>query len=259
MKITFLGTNGWYATKDANTACVLIEAQKFYLILDAGDGIEKLGAHIRGDKPVYMFLSHFHFDHIIGFHTLNKWQTEDALRPVGGIKIFGQRGAKYLLQKVFTSPYMEKMENMVFPIEIIELDEGRYEEGEKGVPCAVTCGFLEHKDPVYGYRFEIDGKVIAYLTDTGPCENQLELAKGADVFISECAHTPGHSDPTWPHMNPETAAQAAVKSGAKQLILFHFDPNRYHTMEERENAEAVAQKIFPNTIAAKDGDVVELP
>ena len=72
MKITFLGTNSWFSTKTGNTVCALIEAEDFYIILDAGDGIHKLGKYFKGDKPIYMFLSHFHFDHIIGFHAMNK-------------------------------------------------------------------------------------------------------------------------------------------------------------------------------------------
>jgi len=36
MKITFLGTNGWYDTDCGNTICTLLETTKAYILLDAG-------------------------------------------------------------------------------------------------------------------------------------------------------------------------------------------------------------------------------
>lgn len=38
-----------------------------------------------------------------------------------------------------------------------------------------------------------------------------------------------------------------------ELVLFYFDVAIYKTIEERKEAERIAQKIFPNTIAATEG------
>ena len=46
MKVTFLGTNGWYASDTGNTVSILIETENFYIILDAGDGIYKIDTYI---------------------------------------------------------------------------------------------------------------------------------------------------------------------------------------------------------------------
>ncbi len=74
MKITFLGTNGWYDTKTGNTNCVLVETNQYYLIFDAGGGIYKLDQYVKEDKPLYLFLGHLHLDHTSGFHILNKFK-----------------------------------------------------------------------------------------------------------------------------------------------------------------------------------------
>ena len=42
MKITFLGTNGWYDSATGNTPSALIDTKDYYIILDAGFGIHKL-------------------------------------------------------------------------------------------------------------------------------------------------------------------------------------------------------------------------
>lgn len=76
MRIIFLGTNGWYDTSAGNTVCTLIIAKDFYIILDAGNGLYKIDRHITNGNPVFLFLSHFHLDHIIGLHILNKFNTD---------------------------------------------------------------------------------------------------------------------------------------------------------------------------------------
>ena len=88
MKIIFLGTNGWYDTETGNTVCVLIETEREFIILDAGSGLYKIDEYIRTRKPIYLFLSHFHLDHIIGLYTLNKFNFSQ------GIDIYGPKGIK---------------------------------------------------------------------------------------------------------------------------------------------------------------------
>ena len=86
MKITFLGTNGWYNSPTGNTICILIESADYYIVLDAGDGFYKLSEYIIKDKPAFLFLSHFHLDHISGLHTLVKFSFKKEL------KFFGPKG-----------------------------------------------------------------------------------------------------------------------------------------------------------------------
>ena len=242
MKIVFLGTNGWYSTNLGNTPCILIDSEKFYIVLDAGDGLYKLDNYIKDDKPIIFFLSHLHLDHIIGLHILNKFKFKDK------IKIFGYKGIKKGLETVIQHPYTASFNELPFEIEIRELQEGVYEK-----PFKFTCKLLIHADPCLGYRFELDNKIITYCTDTGICNNVYELSKNADLFISECSYKTGQVEMEWPHLNPEQAASIAKKSNVKRLLLTHFDANMYKTMEERKQAENIAKKIFRETSAAFDG------
>ena len=109
-----------------------------------------------------------------------------------------------------------------------------------------------------GYRVTLDGKTIAYCTDTGICDNSLELSKDADILIHECASKSGQYLKIWPHTNPQEAAELAVRANVKQLVLFHFDAELYKSIEERKEAEAEAKKIFKNTIAATDGTSITI-
>jgi len=90
LKIVFLGTNGWYSTNVANTICTLIEMDTRYIVLDAGDGIQHLDKYVTDQtKPIDIFLSHFHLDHVIGLHIQPKFRFLN-----NKIRIFAQTGAK---------------------------------------------------------------------------------------------------------------------------------------------------------------------
>jgi ribonuclease BN (tRNA processing enzyme) len=126
------------------------------------------------------------------------------------------------------------------------------------LPFAFEMKRLRHSVPCYGYRLELDGRSVAYCTDTGICPNLKKLASCADLFITECAMKPGDSAPNLFHLTPETAARVASEAGAKKLALFHFDPGKYPSFAQRDEAEAAAKKIFPATLAARDDTVISL-
>jgi ribonuclease Z len=242
MEIVFLGTNGWYSTDTGNTSCVLVDSDDYYVVFDAGDGIYKLDNYISEDKPVHLFLSHFHLDHLIGLHVISKLKLDQ------GIDIYGQRGTRRTLGRIARHPFTIPLPDLAFDVRIHELSEGTHE-----VPFPVTCRFLMHSDPCYGYRVSLDGKDIVYCTDTGVCDSSLELSHNADVLIHECSFKPGHSDARWPHANPQEAANLALKAKVKQLLLTHFDAAIYRSFEDRELAQREARKTFKNTVAMVDG------
>jgi len=247
MKIVFLGTNGWYDTPTGNTICILIETKEASIILDAGNGLYKADRYIGNDKPVHLFISHTHLDHIIGLHLLNKFNVKQ------GLKIYGQPGIKAALQTIFSAPYSLPFANLSYPVQIEEFD-GLHQNQHFEVQTAT----MRHSVPTIGFRISIKNKIITYCPDTGYCENAVKLARNADLFIAECAFRPGEQDESWPHLNPETAAKIALKAQAKQLALIHFDANRYPTIESRQNAQQTAQTIFPNTIATFDEQTLDL-
>lgn len=109
-----------------------------------------------------------------------------------------------------------------------------------------------HSTLTLGFRFNIEGKLISYCPDTGYCSNASELAKDADLLVAECAYKSGQVNDSWPHLNPEKAAELALNANAKKLALIHFDASIYPTIQQRMDAEFQANKIFNNTITAVD-------
>jgi ribonuclease BN (tRNA processing enzyme) len=247
MKVTFLGTNGWFDTATGNTVSVLVQTDEYDIIFDAGNGIAKADRYITQEKPVCLFLSHFHIDHIAGLHTLVKFRLKQ------GLKIYCLPGGAALLHTFVGEPFTVPLEKLPYPAHAIELEEGVHK-----LPFTVECRPLVHPAPCYGYRIETGGKVIAYCTDTGVCDNAVHLARNADLLITECGLKPGDTSDEWPHLNPEDAIGSAKKAGAKRLALMHFGAEVYRTLDERKDVQERFGKLFPGLIAATDDLVIEV-
>jgi ribonuclease BN (tRNA processing enzyme) len=248
MRVTFLGTNGWYDTETGNTVCTLVEAGPWRILLDAGNGIRRIGEPL-GDRehPVQLFLSHFHVDHVAGLHVLGRFDFP------GGISIWGQPGTAEILGGFIAAPFTVPLRNLPFPVTIRDLTEGTHH-----LPFTVTCRYLPHASPCFGYRFELGGLTLAYCTDTGPSDAVVDLGRDADLLIAESALRPGQGDGGWPHLNPETAIALAKAAGARRLALTHFDAWAYRSLRDREKVREEFGESFPGLVVATDGMVLEL-
>lgn len=241
MRVIFLGTNGWYSTFN-NTTSTLIESKDHYVILDAGNGLYKICDYIKEDKPILLFLSHVHLDHIIGFHVLNKFKFKQV------VKIIGYKGTKKNLNNIIKHPYTSPFEEIPYKIEILEVEENDYE-----YPIPFSCKLLLHSDKCLGFRIKLENKIITYCTDTGVCDALYELSNNADLLISECSYKIGQEEWGWPHLKPEEIATVARKSNTKVLIITHFDASLFPTLESRKRAVDKAKRIFKATFSAYDG------
>jgi len=240
MKIIFLGTNGWYDTKTGNTTCTLIETRDEYILLDAGGGFSKIGDYITRQKPIYLFLSHFHLDHIIGLHALSLFKFRQ------GIDVYGPSGLTKFFNTVINRPYTMPLSGLKTRIRLAELKR------TSTLPIMVEFKKLLHSSLCYGYRFTLEGKVVSYCTDTGKCDNLLGLARKADLLITECSYVSKQWVKAWPHLNPEDAASVAREACSKKLFLMHFDAKVYPALKDRKKAVRAAKKIFKNAFAAYD-------
>lgn len=255
MKIVFLGTSGWYTNNTGNTACILLDSTEGYIILDAGNGIYKIDQYIKEEKPISLFISHFHLDHVSGVHTLGKFDYPQ------GIDVYVGQGRQRDFETLVNPPYTQGFKPN--PRNILNLDTQirlhELSDGDHRIPFPVTVIEQFHGYRDHGYRLTLEGKIIAYSGDCGVSEASNKLAERSDVLIHECSFAKDKpSAKIWGHVTPEQAAEIAKHSGVKKLILTHFDPTEYHTLESRADAERRAKEIFPATIAAKDDYIISV-
>jgi len=255
MKVCFLGTNGWYTSPTGNTPCILIDSKDNYVIFDAGNGIYKLDQYIKEEKPISLFISHFHLDHVSGLHTmLPKFSFSQ------GINIYVGNGRKKDFDIISSPPYTIGYKpnpiniiNTAIKINVQELNDGQHNVGFPVTVAEQSHGYRDH-----GYRIELENKIIAYSGDTKINPNSNILAKNADLLIHECSWIEAPKDDNWGHVDPALAAQLAKDANSKMLALTHFDASKYDTLEKRKQAEEKAKTIFSNTIAAHDDLTIEL-
>lgn len=125
---------------------------------------------------------------------------------------------------------------------------------QKGETVTTSAGTFT-PDMVMGA--ERKGIKLTYCTDTRPVDCIIEHAKDADLFICEGMY--GEPEKLakakeYKHMTFYEAATLASKAKVKELWLTHYSPS---TMRPEEFMNEV-RKIFSNSIAAKDGRMVEL-
>lgn len=101
------------------------------------------------------------------------------------------------------------------------------------------------------------GLKVTYCTDSRPTESIVNNAVGSDLLILEGMY--GEPDKLAKakenrHMTMYEAAKVAKSAGVPELWLTHYSPSLMHPEEYLKEV----RKIFPETIAAKDGRTVEL-
>ena len=101
------------------------------------------------------------------------------------------------------------------------------------------------------------GLKVTYCTDSRPTASIVENAKGADLFICEGMYGEPEKQKKAVenrHMTFYEAAQMAKEAEVPELWLTHYSPS----LTRPEPFLKDARKIFANTVAAKDGQSVEL-
>jgi ribonuclease Z len=102
------------------------------------------------------------------------------------------------------------------------------------------------------------GRTVVYSGDTRPCLSLAEAARGADLLVHEAtfgseelarAQETGHS-------TAAEAARLALDAGVRRLVLTHISP-RY--TRDAPELLAEARAIFPETVIARDGLVLDVP
>jgi phosphoribosyl 1,2-cyclic phosphodiesterase len=281
VQVTFWGTRGSIAKAGpttvrygGNTSCVSVRTDAGTLVvLDCGTGIHELGQVLTADGgrvDGHLLIGHTHWDHIQGLPFFL------PLAAGGGtVDVYGPRQAEGSLDEVFTGV----MRPPYFPIRPDQLaglvrfhDAGTDDFAVNG--AKVRSRWVRHTGPTLGFRVEVEGVSVAYISDHGPgCYPEdaddyvppdvLEVCDGVDLLIHDAQHTSPEYEKkrTWGHCTIEYAIHVAREAGAGRLALFHHCPT--HGDDDldtilRDAQDLVARRGGPEILAARDGMQVEL-
>jgi phosphoribosyl 1,2-cyclic phosphodiesterase/FixJ family two-component response regulator len=273
LKVKFWGVRGSIPSPGpktvfygGNTSCVEVRADGELVIFDAGTGIRELGQALKkefGSKPIRMtvLISHTHWDHIQGFPFF-----APAYEPENKVRILAfegpRRGLESTLSIQMESPYFPiSMQEMPGNIEFEELKDFDFNIG----PIPVRAAFMNHPGVCAGYRLNTSAGSVVYFPDnelygrfrselgvsaTGDTkrfarkqdDKFLDFIKDADIVISDAQYDSAeYSEHVgWGHSCVEDVVALGLRSGVKQLFLFHHDPD--HSDEQVAQMLAAARQ-----------------
>ncbi len=259
------------------TSCVEIDAgHGAFVVCDMGSGLREFGLDTlrrlsEGNRPKewHFFLSHLHWDHIMGFPFF-------VPAFVDGAKVIihaGHSDAEEALRR--------QQEEISFPvpfdwlkadIEFRTLEPGNeYEIGE----LTVSLIQQEHSHASYGYRFRDAAGVSAiystdaeYKIDNMDAESAMvEFMSGADLVIADTMYSLADSvsmKEDWGHSSNIVAVDLCHSAGAKRLALFHHEPTYSDADIQRMHRETIRYEELTSNgrdlevLCSYDGLCVEL-
>ncbi|MDN3508854.1 MAG: ribonuclease Z [Candidatus Neptunochlamydia sp.] len=288
--LTILGCSSQQPTRLRNHGAYLLRWNQEGLLFDPGEGTQRqfIFADIAPPTVTRIFVSHFHGDHCLGLGSMLMRLNLDRIDhpvhcyyPASG-KVYFDRlryGTIYHDHiQVIEHPVSEEgivQQDETFTIEAKFLDHGVDNLGWR-IKEADTVKFDKEKLKRVGLRgvqvreleekgsLTIDGKTIALedvsyirkgdvftsVIDTKYCQNAIDLAQGAKLFLCESTYLEEHKDLaiSHDHMTAKQAAQIAKNAGVQKLILTHFSARYRHLDRFAEEA----RQIFPNLEVADD-------
>jgi ribonuclease BN (tRNA processing enzyme) len=244
VKITFAGTGDAFGSGGRLNTCILVEAPGICFAIDFGASslIALKALDIPHNRIDVILLTHLHGDHCGGVSALMMDAMLGAKRETP-LTIAGPKDTAAHLPKVQEALYPgSQTMTPKFAVETIDMEMMKPHE-IKGLKITTYPAIHTEATNPTSMRVEVAGKIIAYTGDSAWTEHMPELARGADLFISECYFFE-KSVPF--HMNYLDLAEHRDELDAKRILLTHMGP------------EMLARQDEVPEQCAHDGLVIEL-
>jgi ribonuclease Z len=290
LEIVFLGTGSSIPSKARNLASIWLRYNKEAMLWDCGEGTQRqlMSAKLSFMKLNNIFISHWHADHWAGLigllMTMNMEKrtapinifAPEAERFVSDILDLGYWGPRFKIiprdvpsegseitslvktkdWEVTTIPVVHTVPAVAYcfketdswNVDLKKTKKFGFGQGPL-VGKLKSAGEIEHK----GKKIRLkdvaehrEGVKVVYTGDTKPCKNLEKISQGARILIHDATFEEEKEGRM--HAGAKEAGVLAKKAGVEQLVLTHFSRRYLSTKPLVEQA----QKVFKNTIAAKD-------
>lgn len=215
MRLTVLGCAGSFPGPESACSAYLVEAEGFRLLIDFGSGSLSALQRYAGIEAVdAIMLTHLHCDHMLDACTYVVVRRYAPGGPLPPLPVYAPMGAAERISAAYSADNEPVDDVYTF----YGLQPGTFPIG----PFTVTADRVNHPIETYGVRVEHNGRVLAYSSDTAPCEALLRLAQGADLFLCEASYLDGVVNPPDLHLTGGEAGEAATKADVGKLLLTHL-------------------------------------
>ena len=259
-------------TFGGHTSCVELDTgHDEYFVCDMGSGARAFGEHVlarQAGRPatINVFMSHVHWDHIMGFPFFGPAYVKGMRLRI--------HGCHDILEKAFRlqqSPpcFPVSFDHLGATIEFIKLAAGRTTEVSG---LKVTGELQRHSGDSYGYRFEAGGRSIVYTTDhkledRAQTAAIVEFFRDADLVIFDAMYSLAEAisvKEDWGHSSNVVGVELCQMASVKHLVLFHHEPANSDAaieglLRDARRLEELTRGERPLVIsAAQDGMEIDL-
>ena len=263
-------------TFGGHSSCVEIEigedggdAPTEHVVCDMGSGARPYGQRMMerfgpGRPQAYhVFMSHVHWDHIMGFPFFTP-----VYIPGNRIVIHGCHAElEFAFRRQQAAPS--------FPVDFsmlgakVEFDVLRPGQSYDIAGMRVSARKQRHAGDSYGWRFERNGKVVVYSTDSehrleemGEVRELVEFFRGADLVVFDAMYSLADAvsvKADWGHSSNIVGVELCQQAEAQRLCLFHHEPayddaQIQRVLQETRRFEEITRTAAPlEILSAWDG------
>ncbi len=220
-------------TFGGNTTCVELKAGEQSLIIDGGSGLRLKGNELmagpcgRGQGEVHIYMTHFHWDHVMGIPFF-----VPIFIPGNQIHFYGvDPKLEEVIKLAFTKPY--------FPVPFSALASKIHFHQLSPRQSTLIQGFevtpykLDHPDPCWGAKISHGGKNYAHVVDNEAKRvsvkdlgEDLPLYQNIDLMYFDAQY--GFDDLLkkidWGHSSSFIGMDLAFREKIKKVVFTHHDP-----------------------------------
>jgi ribonuclease BN (tRNA processing enzyme) len=248
-RVTVIGAGTSAPQPETPASGILVQSASTSILVDCGQSV------IRGLMPIWdpreldaIIVGHLHADHyidLVALRYLMPWAGFTGRR----IPVLLPPGGRRKLDEL-ASAISEREGFFDHTFEVVEYDpDARLQIGDFAIDLVPGLHYV----PAWGCAIrDGSGGFVVISGDTGPNDDLVEAARGADVFVVEATlKSAAEDDPKRGHLTYDEAIDMGVRAGAKTIVLVHHRP---------QNREALlaACAAQPGAIAGRPGLVLEL-
>ncbi|MGY5864332.1 MAG: MBL fold metallo-hydrolase [Candidatus Thorarchaeota archaeon] len=250
MKATLLGTGTSYPDPERVQAGILIETEKSRVLFDVGSGTLHRLTQLEFKMTTLdsVFLSHFHIDHVSDFLTLcqSLWLSGYD-KP---LKLYAPPMVREWSRGVHDIAFKYLREKLEIETSILHEDQAVH-QGDLIVTNSQTLhGTMDTR----AFKIEHEGKSLVISSDTAPCKEVIELAKGSNILVHECNWLDG-PHPEGVHTSPSELARVVEEANPSKVVLTHMSPEI--VAKKEKVIEIVSRRTDAEVIIGEDLMVLE--